>query len=194
VGAGPTGFSLSLVLARAGIEVTLLDKGPTVDDQPRAAHHAAPGIQILRRSGVLEDVRSAGFLPKTMSWRKVDGTPIVSIEDVAQWKSPDAMTVLPLGMLGQVMLFHSKKYSNLSLKWSHQVLDVGQDENSAWVIAKNEEGIEKKISGDFICGCDGGTSQVRKSLFGREGFKGKTWDFQLVATNVCGIRAIRSPA
>lgn len=184
VGAGPSGFSLSLVLAREGIDVTLVDREKTVVDAPRAAHLMVPGIRMLRRAGVLEDVRQAGFLPKDMSWRKLDGTPVVTIEDVSKSKSPDAMTVLPLGDLGKIMLAHAEKYSNLSVKWSHRVTDVGQDENSAWVIVQKEDGTEEKIAGDFVCGCDGGTSQVRKSLFGARNFPGKTWDFQLVATNV----------
>lgn len=164
--------------------MTLLERGKTVDAQPRAAHLMAPGIQILKRAGVLEDVRRSGFLPDNMTFRKLDGSPIVSIEDVAQSKSPEAMTVLPSGMLGEVMLSHAEKNDNISLKWGHRVTDVGQDENSAWAIVKDEDGTEKKISGDFLCGCDGGTSQVRKSLFGIKNFPGKTWPVQLVATNV----------
>ncbi|KAH8585599.1 hypothetical protein B0O99DRAFT_475748, partial [Bisporella sp. PMI_857] len=184
VGAGPSGFSLSLALAQEGVEVTLLERDSTVSDAPRAAHLMAPGIQILARAGVLEDVREAGFLPKNMAWRKLNGTTIVTIEDIAQSKSPEAMTVLPLGQLGKIMLAHAEKNSKISLKWGHRVIDVGQDENSAWAVIQQEDGTEKKITGDFLCGCDGGTSQVRKSLFGARNFPGKTWDVQLVATNV----------
>ncbi|KAI9659501.1 MAG: hypothetical protein M1821_001759 [Bathelium mastoideum] len=144
----------------------------------------APGIQILRRAGVLEDVRRAGFLPGTLTFRKLDGTAIVSIEDVAQSRSPDAMTVLPIGELGKIMVAQAQRNSNISVLWSHEVTSVGQDEKSAWVVVKDRDGLEKEIVGDFLCGCDGASSQVRKSLFGARSFPGKTWDAQLVATNV----------
>lgn len=184
VGAGPCGFSLSLALARAGIEVTLIDREATIDTRPRAVHLTAPGIQIFKRAGVLEDVRRAGFLPKDWTFRKLDGTPIVTIEDIAVSKSPEATIVLPIGVLCEIMLSHAERNGKIYLKWSHQVVDVGQDENSAWAIIKEQDGTEKRISGDFLCGCDGGTSKVRKSLFGEKNFPGKTWDFQLVATDV----------
>lgn len=190
VGAGPCGLSLSLALARAGIEVTLIDKETTVDTRPRAVHLTAPAIQIFRRAGVLEDVRRAGFLPKDWTFRKLDGTPIVTIEDIAVSKSPDATIVLPVGMLCEIMLSHAERKSKIHLKWSHMVVDVGQDQNSAWAIIKEQDGTEKRISGDFLCGCDGGTSKVRKSLFGEKNFPGKTWDMQLVATDVSRIRGI----
>lgn len=184
VGAGPCGLSLSLALAQAGIEVTLIDRENTIDTRPRAVHLMAPGIQIFKRAGVLEDVRHAGFLPKDWTYRKLDGTPIVTVEDVAVSKSPEATVVLPIGMLCEILLSHAVRNSKIVLKWSHRVVDVGQDENSAWAIVKEPDGTEKRISGDFLCGCDGGTSQVRKSLLGEKQFPGKTWDVQFVATDV----------
>ncbi|KAJ5379346.1 para-nitrophenol 4-monooxygenase [Penicillium cosmopolitanum] len=183
VGAGPCGFSLSLVLARAGIRVTLLDKADGVGSQPRAAHIFAPGIQLLRRAGALGDVRRAGFVPNNATFRKADGTPIVTIEDFAPSKSPDATTVLPIDTLGKILSSHAQKNDNISLIWGCQVLDVGQDKDSAWVSVRENGGTEKVMKADFVCGCDGATSQVRKSLFGGD-FRGKTWDDQMVATNI----------
>ena len=184
VGAGPCGFSLSLVLARAGIQVTLLDKANTVGVQPRAAHIFPPGIQILRRAGVLRDIRRVGFIPRNMTFRKADGSPIVTLEDFAPSKSPDATAVIPIDTLGKIMVAHADKNENMTVRWNHQVLDVGQDEGSVWAVVKENGGREYKIYGDFLCGCDGGTSQVRKSILGPRNFPGKTWDAQLVATNV----------
>jgi len=174
---------LSLVLARAGIRVTLLDKADGVDSQPRAAHIFAPGIQILRRAGALGDVRRAGFVPKNSTFRKPDGTPIVTIEDFALSKGPDATIVLPIDTLGKILWSHAQRYDNISVRWGYRVLEVGQDEDSAWVSVRENGGAEMTINADYVCGCDGAASQVRKSLFGRE-FPGKTWDDQMVATNL----------
>lgn len=108
----------------------------------------------------------------------------MTVEDVAVSKSLEAMMVLPIGMLCEILLSHAERNSNISLKWSHRVVDVGQDENSAWAIIKEQDGTGKRISGNFLCGCDGGTSHVRKSLFGKKNFPGMTWDVQFVATDV----------
>lgn len=192
VGAGPSGLTLALLLANAGIKVTLLDSAPTIDDRPRAAHYAPSVIQVLRKAGVLEDVRRDGLIPGNMTWRKIDGTPIASLTDCSQSRSPDALTVLPLDKLGKVLLSHAEKNSNITIKWNHTVTNVGFDSRSAWAIILTENGTERKMEADYLCGCDGATSQVRKSLFGDKNFPGKTWDAQIIATNVSLDRSVPS--
>lgn len=184
VGAGPSGLVLGLLLAKAGIRVTLLDAASTIDDRPRAAHYAPSAIRVLRKAGVLDDVRRDGLIPGNMTWRKIDGTSIVSLTDCAQSKTPDAMTVLPLDKLGKVLLSHAEKNSNIKIEWNHSVVNVGCDKDSAWAIACTEDGSQTKLEADYLCGCDGATSQVRRTLFGDKSFPGKTWDAQIIATNV----------
>lgn len=59
VGAGPCGLSLSLALARAGIEVKLIDKEYTIESRPRAVHLTAPEIKY---SSVLVSWKMFGAL------------------------------------------------------------------------------------------------------------------------------------
>jgi 2-polyprenyl-6-methoxyphenol hydroxylase-like FAD-dependent oxidoreductase len=183
VGAGPSGLVLALLLAKAGIKTTLLDAAPTLDDRPRAAHYAPSAIRVLKAAGVLEDVRRDGLIPKNMTWRRIDGSVITSITDVSQPWTPDALTVLPLNMLGKVLLRHCEGNDNVTVLWNKKVTDVGSDGTEAWAMVKNADGTEERWTADYICGCDGANSQVRKSLFGNE-FPGHTWDAQIIATNV----------
>ncbi|KAI6327106.1 hypothetical protein MCOR34_000536 [Pyricularia oryzae] len=69
------------------------------------------------------------------------------------------------------------------VSWRHRVLDVGQDEERkvAWVDVATPEG-RKRVEGDYVVGCDGAASQVRRSLFGQD-YPGFTWEKQIVATN-----------
>lgn len=161
----------------------MLDAASTLDDRPRAAHYAPSAIRVLRKAGVLDDVRRDGFIPRDITWRKIDGTPIVKFKDASQPESPDALTILPLHMLGKVLLSHAEKKSNVSIHWNCPVVDVGSNENIAWAKTRSVDGTEKTWEADYLCGCDGGSSQVRRSLFGKN-FPGKTWDAQIIATNV----------
>ncbi|KAF4627883.1 hypothetical protein G7Y89_g10269 [Cudoniella acicularis] len=183
VGAGPSGLILALLLAKAGIKTTLLDAASTLDDRPRAAHYGPSAIRVLREAGVLDDVRKDGLIPGNMTWRKIDGTPIASILDDPKERGPDGMTVLPLNMLGEILLKHAEKNENCTVKWNHPVVDIGQDSSSVWAVVRTSDGKTSKVFGDYLCGCDGANSQVRKSLFGNS-FPGKTWDAQIIATNV----------
>ncbi|KAL2256729.1 hypothetical protein VTK26DRAFT_1218 [Humicola hyalothermophila] len=77
------------------------------------------------------------------------------------------------------------KYGGV-VSWEHRVVGVGQDDEGAWVevMVKGEGGEERKevIKADYVVGCDGANSAVRKALFGNE-FPGFTWEEQIIATN-----------
>ncbi|KAJ5713860.1 uncharacterized protein N7483_011041 [Penicillium malachiteum] len=183
VGAGPSGLILGLLLAKAGIEVELLDAGSEIDKQPRAAHYASPAVYELGRAGVLEDVKERGFQPEGFAWRQLDGTLIAGMSHaVLPIEYPTRMVVLPLDRLGEVLYEHIQRQPTAQVKWSHRVVHVGQDEDCAWVEIETPDGV-KRSEADYVIGCDGASSTVRRELFGPE-YPGETLDAQIVATNV----------
>lgn len=62
-------------------------------------------------------------------------------------------------------------------------MTIGQSEDKSWVEVQTGNEL-KRLEVDYIVGCDGANSQIRKSLFGDWNFPSKTWDEQIVATNV----------
>jgi 2-polyprenyl-6-methoxyphenol hydroxylase-like FAD-dependent oxidoreductase len=183
VGAGPSGLLLALLLARAGITVQLVEQTKELDKSPRATHYAAPAIHELRRAGVLDEVRAEGFCPRGVCWRKLDGTRIAGLSNASEDEDPDTMTCLPLNRLGAILYEHVQKQPLATISFDHKVVGIGQDEEQAWIDVETPEG-NKRLSAPYIVGCDGANSQIRRSLFGDWEFPGRTWDEQIVATNV----------
>lgn len=144
----------------------------------------------LNRAGVGDDVRRLGFQPKGFSWRKLDGSVITKLSAEILEDDPTRIACLPLNRLGKVLSEHLQKYSKANILFDHLVTGIGQDDNKAWVDVNTPEG-PKKIEADYIVGCDGANSQVRRSLFGDWEFPGKTWDRQIVATNVSFVMALQ---
>lgn len=197
VGSGPAGLLLSLLLARAGINVQVLDQASALDTNPRATHYGPPAVHELRRAGVIDEVRTQGFTPRTVSWRKLDGTVLGQLDGSVLDGDPDRMTCLPLDRLGKILYENLIALPNAKVSWRHKVVGLGQDEQRAWVDVELEVELEgegeglgggvketKRIEADYVVGCDGANSQIRKSLFGDSNFPGKTWKEQIVATNV----------
>lgn len=183
VGAGPSGLILGLLLAKEGIEVELLDAGAQLDDQPRAAHYASPAAYELSRAGVLEDVKARGLTPKGFAWRKMDTTFIAGMKlDVLPEDYPYKMQVLPLDRLGKLLYEHIQRQPTATVKWSHRVVKVGQDQGKAWVDVDTPSG-SYHSEADYVIGCDGASSTVRRELFGPE-YPGETLNAQIIATNV----------
>ncbi|KAK3381022.1 hypothetical protein B0H63DRAFT_195613 [Podospora didyma] len=187
VGAGPAGLLLALLLSKQGISVIILDGADGLDVRPRATHYGPPAVQELRRAGVMDDVHADGFRPKVMCWRKIDGTYLAGLDNTVLGEDhPDRVACLPLDQLGPILYKHLQQQPTAEVKWGHKVAGLGQSDDKAWVqvsvAGTNEE--EIKLEADYIVGCDGANSQIRRSLFGDMNFPGKTWDTQVVATNV----------
>ena len=162
----------------------IVERSATLDKQPRATHYAPPAVYELARAGVLDEVYSGGFVPNGVSWRKLDGTRLTGLtaEGVIPDDYPYRMVCYPLDRLGPLLYRHAQQSSNIRVHWSRPVVKIDQDSESAWVEVESPEGIYK-MSADYVVGCDGARSIVRRQLFG-EDFPGFTWEEQIVATNV----------
>lgn len=186
VGAGPAGLLLALLLSKHGIPVTIIEMSHQLDQQPRAAHYGPAAIPELKRAGILDQLRTKGLSLNTMCWRRFEDHSYIAGFDagvIADVNGNDWRTVsYPLQDLDQLMLDEFLTKYNGEIRWMHKVIDVGQDADKAWVDIETPEG-KGRIEADYIVGCDGANSAVRKALFGND-FPGLTWDAQIIATNV----------
>lgn len=175
VGAGPAGLLLALLLAKAGIKsIKVLEKdhGPT--DETRAVFYLPVSLFEFERAGILGDVSAAALHPKSACFRDAtDGTPLFSMLG-------KGMIALPLNKLAAIVQSHAAQYDEVEVLYGHEVTELGQNEWSAWVNVQTPSG-PKRIESQYIVGCDGGKSIVRKALFGEQAMPGFTWDKKLVA-------------
>lgn len=188
VGAGPAGLVLALLLGQKKIPVRVVEMAHELDSRPRATHYSAPANHELRRAGLMDEILQKGFIPGDVAWRKLDGTYLAGMNNLAGNKD-DSMACLPLDQLGQIVLRELLKQPTVQLSWGHKVVGVGQDDDGAWVdIEVQPDAQTLQLKAQYVVGCDGANSQVRKSLFGKS-FPGFTWDEQIVATNVSSYLA-----
>jgi len=175
------------MLSKHGIPVHIVEAEDHLDPQPRAAHYGPPAAPDLERAGILDEARRRGLIVNTMCWRRADDFSYIAgfdcdvLRDVGghDWRT----TCYPMQDLDKMMLDLFVDKYNGTISWEHKVVGVGQDDAKAWVDVETPNG-PTKIEGDYVVGCDGANSQVRRSLFGKE-YPGFTWqNSQIIATNV----------
>lgn len=183
---------LALLLAQQGIPSLILEAWDRLDERLRATQYGVPATRVFRRAGLLQDFRDAGIgsFPY-ICWRNVkdDGKRITGIDLSTAKDEEDRMTVLPLNMMIQIIYKHCTERTNglVDIRFSHKVVDIGQDDTKAWVdvvAGATDEGKRMRFEADYVVGCDGGSSTVRKRLFGRD-WPGETFDCKLMVQNVC---------
>ncbi|OLN87388.1 Para-nitrophenol 4-monooxygenase 2 [Colletotrichum chlorophyti] len=186
VGAGPAGLLLTTLLSKEGIEVQVLEAAADVDRRPRAAYYGMASLPDLERAGVLDEIRRRGFPPTSFTSRQFGGDyrtfGLLDTNLLADIDGKDLRSAcLPQKDLLEILVHRVENNPLVTLSWNHKVLGVGQDKEKGWVDVETSAG-KSRIEADYVVGCDGAHSVVRKSLFGNE-FPGKTWDVQLVSTD-----------
>jgi 2-polyprenyl-6-methoxyphenol hydroxylase-like FAD-dependent oxidoreductase len=186
VGAGPSGLLLGLRLAQKNIDVTLLELATELDTKPRATHYASAAVEEFAHAGVLDEIRDQGFTYSGVCWRKPDHTFLARTNTAVVLDDPYRPVTLPLDKLGRILYDRIRLCPSAKVLWGHEAIGIEQDERVARVTCKTLDGV-KVFEGDYVVGCDGANSKIRRSLFGDWEFPGKTWDRPIVATNVYTI-------
>lgn len=190
VGAGPSGLLLALLLAelKPRPQITILDAAPALNESPRATHYGTPAIKLFREARILDEIRRDGFLPKHVCWRKLNGERLTGIDCTllhGTGSEGDGLTVYWVERLCALLERELKARAGVGVQWGHKVVAIKSGLSSGDPSASIEveyAGGQTTLTGDYLVGCDGGTSTIRRLLFGRN-FPGFSWDVPIVATN-----------
>src|SRR3954470_23506061 len=170
VGAGPVGTVAALACARRGHHVTLLEAEERVDDAPRASTTQPPTLEILEELGLIDEYIAKGLVARTFQFWDRPSLRLVAEFDFERLKDETRYPYVvqteqhKLALMGIERL----KATGTKVLMGTRVTGLAQDADGVTLETSSE-----KFRADYVIGCDGGRSTVRKSL-GIE-FEGFTW-------------------
>jgi 3-(3-hydroxy-phenyl)propionate hydroxylase len=171
VGAGPVGTVAALACARFGHRVTLLEAQERVDDSPRASTTQPPTLEILAELGLLDEYIAQGLVSRTFQFWDRPTLRLVAEFDFQRLHGETAYPYVvqteqhKLALMGIARL---RAMPNAEVRMATRVQGLAQD--AAGVTVTTERG---ELRADYVIGCDGGRSTVRKALDIE--FEGFTW-------------------
>jgi 3-(3-hydroxy-phenyl)propionate hydroxylase len=171
VGAGPVGTVAALACARFGHQVTLLEAQERVDDSPRASTTQPPTLEILAELALIDEYIRQGLVARTFQFWDRSRLRLVAEFDFERLRGETAFPFVvqtEQHKLANMGIARLRAMPNASVRMATRVTDVVQDAQGASV--HTEQGA---LRADYVIGCDGGRSTVRKSI-GVE-FEGFTW-------------------
>ncbi|GAB3431690.1 FAD-dependent oxidoreductase [Flindersiella endophytica] len=177
-GAGPTGLTLAVDLARRGVPVTVVEKAGTPSNGIRGKGIQPRSLEVFDDLGVVGDLLAAGgdYPPIRMSvgpvpffqsrmHRHVEPTadvPYPNILMVPQFRTEEILRER-LGELGG------------HVEWGAELVDLVQDESGV-TVTLDRDGAREEVRATYVVAADGGRSPIRKLL--GVGFEGETHEEQ----------------
>jgi 3-(3-hydroxy-phenyl)propionate hydroxylase len=162
-GGGPVGLIVGLILGRAGVDVTLFDKGDIDHQEPRAATIHPASLDILDELGVYERIEPLGLV-----------CPIVNYYDQQQLLASFDHAILAgetrhpwvlqceQDKVSRVLYAMSRHLPTLDIRTETEVLACSQSTDTVEVEVECPDGTRERVKGCYLIGADGARSTVRR--------------------------------
>lgn len=203
VGGGPVGAVAALLLARAGISVSVLEMETAVVQDYRASTFHPPTMDLLDGTGVTEFLVANGLRAPVMQIRDRRAGKVAEF-DFGQLRNE---TRHPYRVQCEQFKLVDYAYGelrglpNARLMLGAEVTGLDQDDDGVTVHVRTGTG-EDTLGGQWLIGCDGGRSVVRKALdipfpgmTYPEHFlvAGTTFDFKAHMPDICSVNYTADP-
>jgi 2-polyprenyl-6-methoxyphenol hydroxylase-like FAD-dependent oxidoreductase len=187
-GGGPVGMTLALELARHGVRSLLVERNPDTTRHPKMDLTNGRSMELYRRLGMSDRLRAVG-VPEENPWPIIWCTsnsgyelarfdyPSAAEQRVATAKLNDGTGTAEPGMrISQIVLEPVLKQAieenpliDARFGWMFETLR--QNDTSVMATIKQSGGEDREeIESDYLIGCDGGGSRVRRTVgIGLEG-------------------------
>src|SRR6185437_11867132 len=181
VGGGPVGLTLAIDLAWRGIAVTLVERRACGEPPPPKCNHtSARSMEVFRRLGVAAKLRDAGLpadFPNDCSYRTTaTGIELCRIDIPSRarrysatggpdtwWPTPEPPHRINQVYLEPILFGHAAAQPRITILARTEITDIEQDDDRVVALGRDlDSGNSLRIEADFVVGCDGSRSLVRK--------------------------------
>ncbi|WP_445219156.1 FAD-dependent oxidoreductase [Bradyrhizobium sp. Pa8] len=183
VGAGPVGLTAAMDLASRGIDVVVAEIRHAGDPPSVKCNHvSARSMEIFRRLGVAVKLRDAGLpadFPNDCSYRTTaTGIELCRIDIPSRarrysatggsdtwWPTPEPPHRINQVYLEPILFGHAAAQPRITILARTEITDIEQDDDRVVALGRDlDRGNALRIEADFVIGCDGSRSLVRKSI------------------------------
>lgn len=183
VGAGPTGLTAAVELARRGIDVRVVEKGSSFQIGTRARGLSPRSMEVMDDLGLAERLLAVGSTEE-LTMRMYDKRGRSTDIRVPSAVGPGQGAPYPRGLVCGTWRIEEALRSRLAehgveVELDSAVTEVEQGEDGVRVTVESESGRVRRLETAYLIGADGGRSTVRKLLGigfsapGRSGLEGK---------------------
>jgi 2-polyprenyl-6-methoxyphenol hydroxylase-like FAD-dependent oxidoreductase len=181
VGGGPVGLTLAVDLGQRGIRCVLLEQKPEPQFLPKMERCNARTMELYRRIGLAGDIRAAGlsadvpmdvFIILSMTRPPLLQLNYPSVEEARRRireVNDGTLPLEPYQLISQYTLepllkAAAERLPEVGVRYSTEFLEFAEEEAAVIATIRQADGTAARLRSDYLVGCDGGGSRVRKQL------------------------------
>ncbi len=180
-GAGPVGLTLAIDLGRRGVRCLLVERNAAPGRLPKMERCNARTMEIYRRLGLADRIREAGypsdhpmdvFIVNTMAEAPILHLPypsVAQLKALAREVNDGSQPLEPYQLISQYTLEPLLKsvveeIPGIEVRFACEFVRQEQDAQGVTCTLRGADGRTEQVRVDYLVGCDGGASAVRKQL------------------------------
>jgi 2-polyprenyl-6-methoxyphenol hydroxylase-like FAD-dependent oxidoreductase len=164
VGAGPTGLVLALALARRNVPVRIVDQAEGPGEASRAMAVQARTLELYQQFGIADAAVALGIPVPTLHLRRGGHEAArISLHDIGRGISPFPFALSLPQDDHERFLVDRLQDLGVKVEWSTALVRFDQSADEVHAVLSGAGG-EETVRADYLCGCDGAHSAVRRGL------------------------------
>ncbi len=166
IGAGPTGLALAVALRRHGVDCLVAERDSGPHRHSRGKGLQPRTLEVLRDLGVVEEVLRFGEHRQQVRLykdrRQVADLSVGLAEPRADLPYPN-IVMLPQWRTGEIL---ARRLTGLGgrVDYGLRLTELTADDHRVTATLVDDQGTTRSVTADYLVGCDGGRSTVRRLL------------------------------
>ena len=164
VGAGPTGLAAANLLGFANVNTVVLEKNQGTSDIPKGIYIDDEFFRTLDLVGLADELAEHCVSAAGVSYFSRFGFCVARVKGLITPNGYGNRSAIWQPELEKIMLRGVKRFASTSVYFEQTLISLDQDGSTVVAEVIDVHGVRQKIRADFVLGCDGGKSTVRKEL------------------------------
>jgi 3-(3-hydroxy-phenyl)propionate hydroxylase len=164
VGAGPTGLTFANLLGVYGVDTLVLERNAATVQEPRAVSIDDESLRTMQAAGLAAEVMSQTVAGYGSHYFSAAGRCFAKVQPTEQPFGFPRRNAFRQPVLERQLRDALGRFPHVVAKFEHDLKSFTQNNAGVTLHVTDAEGREHRFTCDYLVGCDGASSHVRRAL------------------------------